>query len=270
MLFFLYGPDSYRRKEKLEHLISPYKEKYKNADILEIDMSEDENEWERVRDFLVQPSMFVDSKVAVVRHATIIEEPGWMNTLRSQLKTTKVFTFLSEEEAPKKNFDFLFSSAVHKVEFQELDGKTLENFIKNKSEKLHISLEDDALHLFVLFILSFENNRSWRVVRELEKLSLLGLPLPIQKKDLLNYIKIHTHEELFSLARDIVYNKDIRIRLFSLEKVLLQNEAVAHFFNLISALVKGPKALLFADYDVLVKSGKIGYEEALFEFAMKK
>lgn len=268
MLFCLYGPDSYRRKEKLEHLIQPYKKKYKNADILEIDMKEDEDGWKKVRDFLTQPSIFVDSKVAIVKYATAIEEPEWINTLRSQLKTEKVFTFLSEEEKPTKKFDFLFSSAVKKMEFQELGGKQLENFIKKKSEQQCLSFEENALRLFTSFITSFENNRSWHIIHELEKLSLLELPMPIQKNNLSEYIKIHTHEELFSLAQGIVYEKNISTRLSSLEKAFLQNEAGAHLFNLVSALVRGSEMLLFADYDVLVKSGKMGYEEALLEFAI--
>ena len=268
MLFYLYGLDSYRRKEKLARLVEPYKKKYKNADILEIDIEENEEGWKKVRDFLTQPSMFVDSKVAIIKHAMTVEEPEWINTLRSQLKTEKVFTFLSEEEKPTKSFDFLFSESVQKMEFQELSGKPLESFIKKKAGELHVSFEEGALHLFISFITSFKDNRSWRTIRELEKLSLLELPLPIQKKDLSEYIKVHTHEELFSLARGIVYEKNISIRLSLLEKAFLQNEAAAHLFNLVSALIKGPEMLLFADYDVLVKSGKMGYKEALLEFAI--
>ena len=270
MLFCLYGPDSYRRKEKLDRLVDPYKKKYKNADILEVDIEEYEDNWKKVRDFLTQPSMFVDSKVAIIKHATIIEEPEWINTLRSQLKTEKVFTFLSEEEEPKKSFNFLLSEGVQKMEFRELEGKTLENFIKKKSEELCVSFTEDASRLFTSFIVSREHDRSWHTIHELEKLSLLEFSTPIQKKDLSEYIKVHTHEELFSIARGIVYEKNISTRLSSLEKAFLQNEAAAHLFNLVSALVKGPEMLLFANYDVLVKSGKIGYEEALLEFAIKK
>lgn len=268
MLFYLYGPDSYRLKEKLARLVEPYKKKYKNTDILEVDIRESEDDWKKVRDFLTQPSMFVDSKVVIVKYAMAIEEPEWINTLRSQLKTEKVFTFLSEEDEPIRSFDFLLSEGVQKMEFRELDGKSLENFIKKKSEEFHISFTEDALRLFISFIISCEHDRSWHTIHELEKLLLLELPTPIQKKDLSEYIKVHTHEELFSLARGIVYEKSISTRLFSLEKAFLQNEAAAHLFNLVSALVRGPEMLLFADYDVLVKSGKIGYEEALLEFAI--
>ncbi|MEW6617448.1 MAG: hypothetical protein AB1333_03475 [Patescibacteria group bacterium] len=270
MLFCLYGSDSYRRREKLNRLVDPYKKKYKNADILEVDIQEDEDDWKKVRDFLTQPSMFVDSKVAIIKHATTIEEPEWINTLRSQLKTEKVFTFLSEEEEPTKNFGFLLSEGVQKMEFCELEGKPLQSFIKKRSEELHISFMEDASHLFTSFIISREHNLSWHIIHELEKLSLLELPMPIQKNNLSEYIKVHTHEELFSLARGIVYEKNISTRLSSLEKAFLQNEAPAHLFNLVSALVRGSETFLFANYDVLVKSGKIGYEEALLEFAIKK
>jgi len=268
MLFCLYGPDSYRRGEKLNHLVGPYRKKYKNTDILDVDIKENEDDWKRVRDFLIQPSMFVDSKVVIIKHATLVEESEWINTIRSQLKTEKIFTFISEEEEPTKGFHFLLSGGVQKMEFRELDGKQLEIFIKKKSEELCISFTEDALRLFVLFVVSHEHDRSWCVVHELEKLSLLEFPVPIQKDKLSEYMKVHIHQELFSLARGIVYEKNISTRLSSLEKAFLQNEAAAHLFNLVSALVKGQEALLFANYDVLVKSGKMGYEEALLEFAI--
>lgn len=270
MLFCLYGSDSYRRREKLNHLVGPYRKKYKNTDILDVDIKESEDDWKKVRDFLIQPSMFVDSKVVIIKHATLVEEPEWINTLRSQLKTEKIFTFISEEEEPTKSFHFLLSEGVQKMEFPELEGKQLDTFVKKKSEELHISFTEEALRLFISFIISCEHNRSWRAIHELEKLSLLELPTPIQKNKLSEYMKVHTHEELFSLARGIVYEKNISTRLSSLEKAFLQNEAAAHLFNLVSALVKGQETLLFANYDVLVKSGKMGYEEALLEFAIKK
>ena len=37
MIIYLYGPDSYRRGEKVRELVSKYREKYAHADFLEVD-----------------------------------------------------------------------------------------------------------------------------------------------------------------------------------------------------------------------------------------
>jgi len=178
--------------------------------------------------------------------------------------------FLSEEEKPEGEFGFLLTKKVQNIEFQELSGKTLEKFIAEKSRKCGISFEQDAFDFFVLFIFSHGSDRSWRALFELEKLSLLGLSQPIQKQDLARHIKIHTHEELFSIARAIMNAKDVRLRLPILEKVFIQNNAMPYLFNLLPSFTKGAEILLLADYDVAVKSGKLGYEEAILEFILKK
>ncbi len=268
MLFCLYGPDSYRRKEKLTELIAPYRKKYTNTDILEVDVEDDEDAWGKARDFLGQPSMFVDSKVAIIKHGTCIEDEGWISVLRSQLKTEKSFVFLSEEKKPEGDFDFLLMKGVWNIEFQELSGDELKKFVVEKSKKHNISFERDAFDFFCSFVFSQESDRSWRAIFELEKLSLLELQQPIQKQDLVKYIKIHTHEELFSVVRAVMNARSVPARLSALEKMFIQNEAPAYFFNLLSSFARGLEVVSLADYDVMVKSGKLGYEEAILDFVL--
>lgn len=268
MLFCLYGPDSYRRKEKLMELIAPYKRKYTNTDILEVDIEDDEDAWGKVRDFLSQPSMFVDSKIAIIKNGTHVEDAGWIGVLRSQLKTEKSFVFLSEEKKPEGDFGFLLTKGVQSIEFRELSGDALKKFVVEVSKKHNISFERDALDFFCSFIFSQESHRSWRTVSELEKLSLLGLSQPIQKQELAKCIKVRAHEELFSVARALMNARNVPARLSALEKVFIQNETAAYFFNLLSSFARGSEIVSLADYDIMVKSGKLGYEEAILDFVL--
>jgi DNA polymerase III delta subunit len=269
MLFCLYGPDSYRRNQKIKKLISPYHKKYKNTDVCEVDLGDDA-QWEFIRDFLNQPSMFVDSKVAIIKNATIIEEREWIHVLKSQLKTEKTFVFLSEEKKPSSDFNFLLQNDVQNEEFQEPSGATLKKFVMEELKNHNTSFDSEALELFISFLLSLGENRSWRAVREIEKLSLLGLKDQIKKDNLAPYMKTGVPREMFSIAQTILYEKSIQARLFSLERIFLQNEPCAYVFNLVASLARGEKTTTLADYDIFVKSGKMGYEEVLLELAIKK
>ena len=69
MIYFLYGPDSYRRNQKLKSSLEGYKNKYPTGDIMAVDLEENPDDWAKARDFLNQPSMFVDSKVLIVKES---------------------------------------------------------------------------------------------------------------------------------------------------------------------------------------------------------
>lgn len=83
-------------------------------------------------------------------------------------------------------------------------------------------------------------------------------------------MKTGVPREMFSIAQTILYEKSIQARLFSLERIFLQNEPCAYVFNLVASLARGEKTTTLADYDIFVKSGKMGYEEVLLELAIKK
>ena len=86
MIYCFYGSDSYRRGKKLREVLGAYKKKYVNIDILEVDLEEDPERWVDARDFLSQPSMFVDSKILLVRQSGFVDIVGWVKMLKAQIK----------------------------------------------------------------------------------------------------------------------------------------------------------------------------------------
>ena len=74
MIIYLVGSDSYRRGMKLRELVGQYKGKHEQIDFLDVDLEEDPAKWESVRDFLNQPSMFVEKKFAVVRESGAVPQ----------------------------------------------------------------------------------------------------------------------------------------------------------------------------------------------------
>ncbi|MEK9194447.1 MAG: hypothetical protein AAB884_01410, partial [Patescibacteria group bacterium] len=181
MIIFLYGPDSYRRNQKLKELVQSYKTKHDQIDLFGVDLEDDSESWIRARDFLSQPSMFVQSKVLVVKESGAVDEKEWSKTLKLELETSKTFVLISDKDRPTKNLSFLLKDPVKYQVFSELQDKELENFLKTEAIKKELVFAQDAFRHLCGFLMSQEE-RSWILVNEIQKLALLKLPQPIALK----------------------------------------------------------------------------------------
>ncbi|KXB08219.1 hypothetical protein AKJ56_01635, partial [candidate division MSBL1 archaeon SCGC-AAA382N08] len=135
MFITLYGPDSYRRKEKLNELVSSYKSKYKDIDVMFFDLRENPDSWEEALDFLKQPSMFVEVKLAVVKEVSQVERKPWIDALKKYKESKDVFIIISEEKKPNKKFSFLLKKPAQWQEFEELEREKLRRFLAKKLEE---------------------------------------------------------------------------------------------------------------------------------------
>ena len=116
MIIFLYGKDSYRRQEKRREILSQYKAKNADADMLALDLEEAPEDWKRAGEFLRQQSLFVSSKAVLITGSSEISEDDgfnkkevkeWISILTSALSLPKTFIIISQESAPKVAFNFL-------------------------------------------------------------------------------------------------------------------------------------------------------------------
>lgn len=267
MVFFLYGEDSFRRGKRLLELVAPYKTKYENLDLLSVDLEDEPEDWHRVRDFLNQPSMFVESKVAVLKNATLVSDDDWVKVLKKETNTPKNFVFISQKEAPPEGFEFLLKPPVKFQRFGELSGRELESFIKKEIKDKSIDFSPEALHFFLSYIES-SAEKTALASSELEKMDLMGLKKPVSLEALREVIFLREGTETYVLSAEILRVKDFRAGLKFLEKLLLKEDS--HYaFNSLSYQARGASALALADYDVSMKSGGLGYEEALLDFTLR-
>lgn len=267
MIYFLYGPDSYRRSEKLKEIVDAYKAKHEHADLYVLDCGEDGDRWSDAVDFSGQPSMFSPSKVLVVKDSGEIKEKEWISFLRRNIDTKDIFIFISDFRNPAKEFLFLNDSP-YKMEFPELSGRELGLFVEREGKKRGVSFETSALSSFVN-LLEGLGDKTWRAISELERFSLLGYG-----KISLDDFK--THSTL--AAKGIVKNETGKIlrvktrgeRLRILEKLFLEHGDVLYIFNSLSYQSVGEHAAILADLDISVKSGSLEYEEAVLSFVLGK
>src|SRR3989344_130053 len=180
MLIYLYGPDSYRRGRKFKEILSAYAKRHALRDMLHVDREEEGEEgWLRARDFLNQPSMFVESKLLTLREAGREAYADWSDVLERELTIEKTFVIISDSASPHKRFSFLLSHPAKAQEFGILKGAPLERFLSEEAKGLGISFAADAWRYFLRAVSSFEEKEHpekalWRAALELRKIALQG------------------------------------------------------------------------------------------------
>ncbi|MFH0712403.1 MAG: hypothetical protein V2A55_00875 [Candidatus Jorgensenbacteria bacterium] len=267
MIIHLYGKDSYRRNRKLKELSEAYQKKHAPIDMTVFDLENDPDDWQRAGDFFNQPSMFVDSKLAVVRGAQAADNKEWTSILKAQVDAEKVFVIISDNNPPKKEFRFLSKETVMSQKFDELEGATLAGFLEKEAALRGLRFTEDAWHFFLSYIADSEE-RSALAVNELEKLLLLGFREEVTLARLRTVINFERREEVFRIASVILGNGGIGRKLGAFEKALLQREAPSYIFNSLGFQAQGKPALQLADYDISLKSGGLEYEEAVTDFIL--
>lgn len=276
MIIFLYGSDSYRRGERLREIVAQYLGKYADADFLDVDLEENPENWEHARDFLAQPSLFVRSKLCLVRNSGVITEKNgfsksqieeWKELLRSHLDGEKVFLLISDSSAPLKAFQFLLKKPARAQEFGVLGGKELEVFVLREAGTRGLTFSPEAKRLFLEYVSSF-SDASWVAVREIEKISLAGFRQPVSLQDLQNVISWARYDKSYQIAVSLIRTNEGSDKLRFLEELKLRGDEPRYTLNLLGSLVWGEDAVSLARIDEMVKGGESEDEVALTGFAL--
>lgn len=244
MIIYLYGPDSYRRQEKLKEIVANYKKKHLAITIDKFA----EGEFGRLEDFIKNQSLFDEFKLAIIFESaslrTAPENKNFAELLKTHLNSKSTILAISVDKKLPKEFGFLLEKSVVSQSFEELSGLYLENFIKKEAEKRGMKLSPDVFRKLIIA------NRSdlWGIVNDLDKLELGG-----KLEDGL------VEPEFFSLI-----NRAKRGDITALE-ILLSKQEPAMIFNIIASQAGPDLKEKMANYDVAIKSGKLEYEEALLD-----
>ncbi len=267
MITFLYGLDSYRRLFKLNELVAAFHLKHPNAAFRIFDFEENSELWPEFRNFALQSSFFDEYKLGVLKGVFGLGDgKGIIDFLKKLADSDRSFIYIAEEKKPAQKFDFLLDKPILNQQFGVLTKKDLPAFIKKEAEKLNLSLESGVETRLVNYFAETSSD-SWRIVRELEKISLAGLPLPVSWEKLNNILPQTFKEADFVLTRKIA-GSNLKSRLKALEILLIGKEEPAHIFNSLAYGVYGSDIIRLADYDISIKSGGLDYDEALLDFVL--
>jgi hypothetical protein len=270
MIITLYGTDSYLRNKKKNELINSYKLKNSNIDIVFFDLDKNKDNWLDVENFLKQPSMFINKKLAVVNNGTIVDLKGWCDLLKKYINNKNIYILINQTKKPPKKFKFLLEEPVIFKEFKELEGNSLLNFLNKESKKRKILFDNNSKRFLLSFINDNKKNKAWLLINELNKIELANFSNPIKKEDLEKIIYWNKNSDIFNITKNIIYSKDQTMKLSYLESLFLEKEDSAHIFNLLGYQSRGKNSLVLSNYDFSIKSGGLDYKEAILKFVLGK
>lgn len=244
MLIYLYGPDSYRRQDKLREILAKYKEKH-NALSIERFYLESDNDLARLQDFLKSQSLFDEFKLGIIYPEHHSKELALL--LKTQLEIKNVVLIISAEKLLSKEFTFLLNKPALAQEFKELGQAQVVEFIQKEAARRQLKISADA----VSALGRSHGSNLWGIINDLDKLALGG-----KLEDSI------AAPEFFALI-----NRAKRGDLTAITW-LLETEEPAMVFNIVTAQTIGDLKIKMADYDAAIKSGKLEYEEALLDLAV--
>ncbi len=209
MIFFLYGEDSYRSRQKLNEIVENHKKAQKGG--LSLKYFEGRNlNYQDFRDELQTASLFAQKKLLILWD--VLSNKGFgENFLKESKKfisSQDIILFYQEREFLKDNFfNFLKKNAKFQ-EFELLENQELKKWIKKEFEKYQTphhpalfpkraggagqaKIELKALELLIGYV----GNDLWQLSNEIQKLVSYkeGKEISIQDIELLVKPKIETN-----------------------------------------------------------------------------
>lgn len=205
--------------------------------------------------------MFDPARLAVLQNA-YDAAPALKPVLKAAAEDSKLTVLISEDEKPPKPLDFLNkkSDKIFVQEFKPLKGAEFKSALAALAKERGITIAVSAATVLE----RASGGNLWFAVTELEKAACFG-KTKIEPQD------IGGNEgpapDFWTMVNGMK-SADVKTRIATLERIFLAGEAAAKIFNIIAYQLPG-KLKNMAEYDLLIKSGKLDYEEALLDLVLR-
>lgn len=226
MLYFLYGPDTYRSRQKLNEIVERYKNIHKSGlnfstlDDHELDFDEFKNRAQAV-------SMFQEKKLIVLKRP--FSNKNFLQKFEEYLSKSRltqdkdVIVVVWEEEiddsrasAPK-----LLKKIARSQEFKLLDNQGLRRWLWQEAAKRGLKLNVQAAEKLLLHT----GSDLWRLANELGKLASFKPNRQITVEDIDALVEPMIHADIFKTIDAIAEkNKKLALKLISKHLSLGEDE----------------------------------------------
>lgn len=244
MLIYLYGPDAYRRQQKLKEELKKFADKHSDLSVQRFDLAE-KDDLDKLKDFSTSQSLFDSSKFGII-YGVADREPKEIDYILKLADGSKVLhmAVIADKSLPKI-FKSLHSESVKSFDFVLLDPVQQMSFIKKEIADRGAKISDKDL---AVLLGNFPGD-TWSIISEIEKITLGG-----------KVEAVAGETGFFPAIQAIEHGGTIGKKLSALERLLAQDEP-AKIFNILASMSRDKNKM--ASYDVAIKSGKLEYEEAL-------
>jgi len=274
MIILLYGPDSYRRSQKLKEIINSYEQRQSLFSLERFDFGDsdfdDNGEFFRFKDFASQQLIFGGKRLAVLENAFSLREKDlklFKDLLKNNVKNEDLILIISDNREVPGELEFILRDAIKKQEFRELDEEKIKFFIRNEAKKRGLEFSLAAEN----FLSAFFKSDTWGLITELDKLqSLHQKSAKIEVSDLERAGDFFKSFDIYDFINAVSRRGTSAEKLKSLENLFLNHEEPAMIFNFLAAnrFLNFDLLKKIADYDVLIKSGRMDYETALLDVSL--
>jgi DNA polymerase-3 subunit delta len=248
MVFFFYGVDSYRIRQKVKSVIEGYQAKHKSGlNFGRFDFNEPE-ELDKLKNFLDSCSMFAEKKLAVVDNlfaANKDEQEKFIEYLKNSdvLKTQEKFLVVAQELAKNEErkskqkyilktgaelFKALDSKTVKTEEFDSLVGAKLEAWIKKEAESLGAKIDARAVSKLALFV----SADLWRMKNEIGRLASFAGSKVISEEMVEELVKAKIENDIFKTI-DALASRNKQAAMALLHRHLSQGESEIYLMSML-------------------------------------
>jgi DNA polymerase-3 subunit delta len=239
MIFFLYGPDSFRIQKKIEELVAYYQKIYKNTLSIKKFPSEELN-FEEFQNWLENAPIFAKKTFLILRGVFSNKEfkADFIKNKDKILSSKNIILISEEKEISEKDQLFQFLKANAKCYFFDiLRGEKLKNWIKKRAEELGLIFSPQVLDFFIFYL----GNDLWQIENELQKLKSYKGSGNVEEADLRELLPQTFEVTVFDIV-EAVAKKDKKRMAILISKFLkrggdpifLISFLVAYFRNLLS------------------------------------
>ncbi|MCX7778824.1 MAG: DNA polymerase III subunit delta [Patescibacteria group bacterium] len=215
MIFFLYGPDTFRSQEKLRALVENFKQKRDWRGLSVLRLEGQDLTVDKFRQSVFSPGLFSTKRLIIIENLLSQNEDSALlqeviNFVRKSKKGKKkeekdnvVIFRESEEKIPQNESHQKLFSLLKKEKYAQkfdwLENNELRKWIKEEVKKRDGEIEEKAVDLLVNFI----GPDLWRMSTELDKLIAYGQG-KISAKNVKLIVETKPEEDIFNLIDALV------------------------------------------------------------------
>ncbi|MDI6592096.1 MAG: DNA polymerase III subunit delta [Patescibacteria group bacterium] len=230
MIIFLYGPDTYRSRQKLNEIIIYYKKIHQSGLNLKIFDLKEKN-FQEFKDEIQSVSMFAEKKLIIVKN-TFLNKNFKENFLKDSKKFTQskdIILFYEEGEVLKDEFFNFLKKYGKSQEFKLLEGEKLKNWIKKEFEGYQVKTEPGVVERLINFV----GNDLWQLNNEIKKLISYKKNKKIEIKDVDLLVRPKIETDIFQTI-DWLALKNKKKALESLHRHLEKGESPFYLLSMIN------------------------------------
>jgi DNA polymerase-3 subunit delta len=193
MIFFLYGKDTFRSRQKLVGIIEGYKKVHKSGLNLKF-FEKGEFSFEDIKSDSQTISMFEEKKLLVFKNifSDLNKEEGLEEFFKKQQDDLIIVYQEGEPDKRLSLFKFLIKTAKAQ-EFEFLEGAKLRNWARERIESQGAKIDSPALEK----LLDYVGNDLWWLSGEIDKLASYRKQGKIEEADIELLVKPKIEPEIF-------------------------------------------------------------------------